>query len=114
MSWHALGHASRALLLAAALFGLTACSLQQSQSPGRAGASAKPHPHFAPPPQGHSHWDEQLGVHVLENSPGLYYRQRTYYRWNNGWSWAVRPSGPWQACPSSAVPPGLSRSIRNN
>jgi hypothetical protein len=110
MSCYALGHRGRALLLAAVLFGLTACSLQPSQTPGSAsGPSSKPHPHFAPPPQGHSHWDAQLGVHVLENASALYYRERTYYQWNNGWRWAVQPAGPWQACPNSAVPPGLSR-----
>jgi hypothetical protein len=110
MSQHALRRSSRALLLTTLLLGITACSLQPSQSPGTASVpSSKPHPHFAPPPQGHSHWDAQLGVHVLENAPALYYRERTYYHWNNGWSWAVQPTGPWQACPSSAVPPGLSR-----
>jgi hypothetical protein len=110
MSQHALGRSAQALLLATVLLGLTACSLQPSQSSSTASVpSSKPHPHFAPPPQGHSHWDAQLGVHVLENAPALYYRERTYYHWNNGWSWAVQPAGPWQACPSSAVPPGLSR-----
>lgn len=101
---------SRVLLVATLMLGLTACSLQPSKSISTAPhASSKPHPHFAPPPQGHSHWDSQLGVHVIENAPALYYRERTYYHWNNGWSWAVQPSGPWQACPSSAVPQGLSR-----
>ncbi len=109
MSAYTLSRASR-LLLVAMLLGLSACSLKPHQAPGSTSApSSKPHPHFAPPPQGPSHWDGQLGVHVLENIPSVYYRQRTYYRWNNGWSWAVQPQGPWQACASSAVPAGLSR-----
>ncbi|WP_040264045.1 hypothetical protein [Pseudomonas massiliensis] len=64
---------------------------------------------FAPPPSGPSHWDQGLGVYVLDNQPGVYYRQRTYYRWNNGWSWATSPAGPWEATDSSGVPPGLGR-----
>jgi hypothetical protein len=110
MSTYAVRRGSRVMLLVTVLLGLSACSLQPHQAPGRIGApSSKPHPHFAPPPQGPSHWDEKLGAHVLENTPAVYYRQRTYYRWNNGWSWAVQPQGPWQACASSAVPAGLSR-----
>jgi hypothetical protein len=68
---------------------------------------------FAPPPGGNSHWDARLGVHVLDNVPNTFYRQRTYYRWNNGWSWALSPSGPWQDTDSSGVPPGLSRQFGN-
>jgi len=116
MSTYAVTRASCVMLLFAVLLGLSACSLQPSHAPDSArtpdsarAPSSKPHPHFAPPPQGPSHWDEKLGVHVLETTPGVYYRQRTYYRWSNGWSWAVQPQGPWQACASSAVPAGLSR-----
>ncbi|RJG09805.1 hypothetical protein D3879_17230 [Pseudomonas cavernicola] len=69
----------------------------------------KAHPHFAPPPGASSYWDSKLGVYVLEGAEGIYYRQRTYYRWNNGWSWASNPQGPWQPTDSSGVPPGLSR-----
>jgi len=51
---------------------------------------AKPMPRtsasFAPPPGGNSHWDAKLGVYVLEDQTNTFYRQRTYYRWNNGWS----------------------------
>lgn len=69
--------------------------------------------HFAPPPGGNSHWDARLGVHVLDNVPNTFYRQRTYYRWNNGWTWATSPSGPWQETDASGVPPGLSRQFGN-
>ncbi|MDO9323272.1 MAG: hypothetical protein Q7U01_16785 [Pseudomonas sp.] len=101
---------SRALFAVTLMLGLSACSLQSSQSGNPTPqVSGKPHPHFAPPPQGQSHWDSKLGVHVIENTPDLYYRERTYYHWNNGWSWAVQPNGPWQACPNSAVPQGLSQ-----
>jgi len=64
---------------------------------------------FAPPPGGASHWDPKLGVYVLENQPDTYYRQRTYYRWNGGWSWATSPQGPWEATDGNGVPPGLGR-----
>lgn len=87
---------------------LSACSLQP-QAPLPSAPVTKNHAHFAPPPEGQSHWDQQLGVYVLENTPGLYYRERTYYRWQHGWSWATQVAGPWQGCASSAVPAGLSR-----
>lgn len=69
--------------------------------------------HFAPPPGGNSHWDARLGVHVLDNVPNTFYRQRTYYRWSNGWTWSTSPSGPWQETDASGVPPGLSRQFGN-
>jgi hypothetical protein len=68
---------------------------------------------FAPPPGGNSHWDARLGVHVLDAVPNTFYRQRTYYRWNGGWSWATSLSGPWQDTDASGVPPGLSRQFGN-
>lgn len=75
--------------------------------------AAKPMPRtsvsFAPPPGGASHWDPKLGVYVLEDQPDTYYRQRTYYRWSNGWGWSTSPQGPWQATDTSGVPPGLGR-----
>lgn len=64
---------------------------------------------FAPPPGGASHWDPALGVYVLEGQADTYYRQRTYYRWNDGWSWATSPKGPWEATDKSGVPAGLGR-----
>ncbi|WP_137888082.1 hypothetical protein [Pseudomonas sp. 2FE] len=69
----------------------------------------KAHPHFAPPPGASSFWDSKLGVYVLEDAKGIYYRERTYYRWNNGWSWASNLQGPWLPTDNSGVPPGLSR-----
>ncbi|MBC7212561.1 MAG: hypothetical protein H5U33_21455, partial [Pseudomonas sp.] len=66
---------------------------------------------FAPPPGGASHWDPKLGVYVLEKQPNTFYRQRTYYRWNNGWSWSLSPNGPWQDTDSSGVPGGLGRAF---
>jgi hypothetical protein len=64
---------------------------------------------FAPPPGGASHWDQRLGVYALDAVPNVYYRQRTYYRWNAGWTWATSLDGPWEATDSSGVPPGLGR-----
>jgi hypothetical protein len=126
---------SRLLVLTLAL-GLGACTVQSPVSqppqqpqppsktapattPGAKPAVSKPTPaarpaprtsaSFAPPPSGPSHWDQALGVYVLDNQPGVYYRQRTYYRWSNGWGWATSPAGPWEPTDSSGVPPGLGR-----
>jgi hypothetical protein len=65
--------------------------------------------HFAPPPGGNCHWDSKLGVYVLEDQTDTFYRQRTYYRWSNGWTWSTARNGPWQDTDVSGVPPGLSR-----
>jgi hypothetical protein len=65
--------------------------------------------HFAPPPGGNCHWDSKLGVYVLEDQTDTFYRQRTYYRWANGWSWSTARNGPWQDTDANGVPPGLSR-----
>lgn len=67
------------------------------------------HPRFAPPPGVASQWDARLGVYVVGGASHLYYRERTYYRWNAGWSWATNPQGPWLPTDSSGVPPGLNR-----
>lgn len=79
--------------------------------------SQKPMPRtsasFAPPPGGASHWDPRLGVYVLEGQTNTFYRQRTYYRWNNGWSWSTSLQGPWQETDSSGVPGGLGRAFSN-
>lgn len=96
------------LLPLAALLLVAGCSLQPSlpveaSRPGQ----AQNHPRFAPPPGGNSYWDAKLGVYVLKGGGELYYRERTYYRWNHGWAWASNPQGPWQATDISGVPPGL-------
>ena len=74
---------------------------------------AKPLPRtsasFAPPPGGNSHWDAKLGVYVLDNQTNTFYRQRTYFRWNNGWSRSVSPNGPWEETTIEGVPAGLGR-----
>ena len=66
---------------------------------------------FAPPPGGASHWDPKMGVYVLEKKPNTFYRQRTYYRYDGGWSWSLSPEGPWQETDSSGVPGGLGRAF---
>jgi hypothetical protein len=104
-----------ALVLASLL--LSGCALQgsapmlpTSTSTSTSTSTQSPaHPRFAPPPGGHSHWDSALGVYVLENAAQVYYRERTYYRWNNGWSWSSSAQGPWQSTDSSGVPAGLGR-----
>jgi hypothetical protein len=58
---------------------------------------------FAPPPGGNSHWDQKLGVYVLDD------QTNTYYRWNNGWSRSVSPNGPWEDTNIHGVPPGLGK-----
>jgi hypothetical protein len=64
---------------------------------------------FAPPPGGNSHWDQKLGVYVLDDQPNTFYRQRTYFRWNNGWSRSISPNGPWEDTDIHGVPPGLGK-----
>jgi hypothetical protein len=93
---------------AIALLGLAGCAVQ-STAPISQPTVSKSHPRYAPPPGAQSHWDGSLGVYVLEGPRDLYYRERTYYRWSNGWSWATNPQGPWQSTDSSGVPPGLYR-----
>ncbi|MEI4788408.1 hypothetical protein WA846_33865, partial [Pseudomonas aeruginosa] len=44
---------------------------------------------------------------------GLYYRQRTYYRWDGGWFWSTSPQGPWTETDARGIPPGLSRRYAN-
>lgn len=89
---------------------LGGCSLNGPQpEPNAAPQQAQNHPHFAPPPGGNSYWDAGLGVYVLKGSRDLYYRERTYYRWADGWNWASKPQGPWQPTDSSGVPGGLGR-----
>ena len=64
---------------------------------------------FAPPPGGNSHWDPKLGVYVLDDQPNTFYRQRTYYRWDSGWSRSISPNGPWEDTDIHGVPGGLGR-----
>ncbi|HBX54497.1 hypothetical protein [Pseudomonas sp. UBA2684] len=96
------------LALLAGLLTLAGCAVQSSAPISQLPVS-KSHPRFAPPPGADSHWDGGLGVYVVDGSRDLYYRERTYYRWSGGWSWATNPQGPWQPTDSSGVPPGLYR-----
>ncbi|KRW59496.1 hypothetical protein [Pseudomonas sp. TTU2014-080ASC] len=101
---------SRALVLLG-IFSLGACVQVPVTPPvpaAKPGASSN-HPRFAPPPGVQSRWDAVLGVYVVSGTPHLYYRERTYYRWDAGWSWSTSVSGPWTATDTSGVPPGLSR-----
>lgn len=88
---------------------------QPGTQPSKPAATPKTMPRtsasFAPPPGGASHWDPRMGVYVLENKTNTFYRQRTYYRWSNGWSWSLSPDGPWQETDSSGVPGGLGRAF---
>lgn len=77
--------------------------------PSKPAAASKRPTQFAPPPGGKGRWDASLGVYVIQGQKDLYYRQRTYYHWDNGWYWAVGPQGPWTETDSSGVPPGLTR-----
>jgi len=69
-------------------------------------ATQKSHPRYAPPPHAAAHWDNRLGVYVVEGQ-NLYYRERLYYRWDGDWYCAGRPSGPWEQVAPPSVPPGL-------
>ena len=75
--------------------------------PERAPAAIqRSHPRYAPPPGAPAHWNNQLGVYVVEGS-NLYYRERLYYRWDGDWYCAGRPDGPWEPVAPHSVPPGL-------
>ncbi|WP_374442407.1 hypothetical protein [Pseudomonas panipatensis] len=78
-------------------------------SPSGSSAKSRSHTQFAPPPGGTGRWDASLGVYVIQGQKDLYYRQRTYYHWADGWYWGVSPNGPWTATDASGVPPGLNR-----
>ena len=88
---------------------------QPSVQPGAPKPMPKPVPRtsasFAPPPGGASHWDPKLGVYVMDKQPNTFYRQRTYYRYDGGWSWSVSPNGPWQTTDASGVPGNLGRAF---
>ena len=76
----------------------------------RAPSVQRSHPRYAPPPYGQAHWDNRLGVYVVEGTE-LFYRDRLYYRWDGDWFCAGRPDGPWEPVAPPSVPPGL-RSYR--
>ena len=96
------------LLLITALLALGGCTLQ-TVAPVDELPVTPSHPRYAPPPGAQSQWAPSLGVYVISGERDLYYRERTYYRWNSGWSWATNPKGPWQPTDSSGIPPGLYR-----
>ena len=97
------------MILAVALMSLSGCAVHSSAPISQNPVISKSHPRYAPPPGAESHWDAGLGVYVVGGARDLYYRERTYYRWNSGWSWSSNPNGPWQPTDSSGVPPGLYR-----
>lgn len=69
-------------------------------------ATQKTHPRYAPPPNAAAHWDNRLGVYVVEGTD-LYYRERLYYRRDGDWYCAGHPEGPWEPVALPSVPPGL-------
>lgn len=69
-------------------------------------ATQRSHPRYAPPPHAAAHWDNRLGVYVVEGRD-LYYRERLYYRWDGDWYCAGRPDGPWEPVAAPSVPTGL-------
>jgi len=124
------------ITLLSMVLGLSACVVQPQQperlppippsqprptpsptpTPGKTSIPAKPakplprtSASFAPPPGGNSHWDAKLGVYVLDDQTNTFYRQRTYYRWDNGWSRSISPNGPWEETDIHGVPGGLGR-----
>ncbi|WPC06640.1 hypothetical protein SBP02_07760 [Pseudomonas benzenivorans] len=97
-----------AVLLVLGLASLAGCAVH-GPAPVTQAPVAQAHPRYAPPPGAQSHWDAALGVYVVGGARHLYYRERTYYRWHDGWSWATSPQGPWQPTDSGGVPPGLYR-----
>ena len=69
-------------------------------------STGKTHPRYAPPPHLDAQWDNRLGVYVVSGR-ALYYRERLYYRWSNGWYCAGQPDGPWKTLEDASVPMGL-------
>jgi hypothetical protein len=69
-------------------------------------ATQKSHPRYAPPPHAAAHWDNGLGVYVVEGR-NMFYRERLYYRWDGDWYCAGRPDGPWEPVALPSVPTGL-------
>lgn len=69
-------------------------------------ATQKSHPRYAPPPHAAAHWDNRLGVYVVEGKD-MFYRERLYYRWDGDWYCAGRPDGPWEPVAPPSVPTGL-------
>ncbi len=69
-------------------------------------ATQKSHPRYAPPPHAAAHWDNRLGVYVVEGK-NMFYRERLYYRWDGDWYCAGRPEGPWEPVAPPSVPTGL-------
>lgn len=72
----------------------------------RAPSVQRSHPRYAPPPHAAAHWDNRLGVYVVEGTE-LFYRERLYYRWDGDWYCSGRPDGPWDPVAPPSVPPGL-------
>lgn len=70
-------------------------------------------PRYAPPPGAACYWDNTLGVYVLEGRGELYYRERTYYRWDGGWSWSMVQTAPGSPPTLPACPPGWVVAIRD-
>ncbi|WP_120995421.1 hypothetical protein [Stutzerimonas urumqiensis] len=85
---------------------ITPPRIQTPPAPSRPSVQ-RSHPRYAPPPHAQAHWDNRLGVYVVEGARGLYYRQRVYYRWDGQWLSASRPAGPWESIAPPSVPPGL-------
>ena len=56
----------RLSLVVGLLLSISACSLQPPQPVASGQVPVKAHAHFAPPPDGPSHWDPQLQVYVLQ------------------------------------------------
>ena len=104
---------NKACLSLILLLALSGCALQPGVTPKDDAPAQKQqsHPRYAPPPGGNAYWDPALGVYVIQGADKLYYRERVYYRWSRGWTWASSPNGPWQPTDSSGVPAGLGRTI---
>lgn len=64
------------------------------------------HPRYAPPPHVEARWDARLGVYVVSGRE-LFYRERLYYRWEDGWLCSAQPDGPWESVAEVSVPMGL-------
>jgi len=101
-------------LAAAALAACIAVEPQATTGPAKARGNGPPphapaHGYRAKTPQGvNIVFDTQVGVYVVVDLPGSYWLDDRYYRESaQGWLVGAGVDGPWAACASSDLPPGL-------
>ena len=99
----------RALGVAAALALCACAALTPSREPPAARAPVPAPGYHAKTPQGVDLvYDAARGVYAVTGAPDSYWVDQRFYR-RAGTGWVVAPAleGPWTACASGELPPGL-------